>query len=139
MKAMMMVIATLFSVAANATDTPEQAAQFKELRAACSKLKSYSAFKKEVIGNYDKVAPTVLGGYIPADRGPKGNGATLMINPKKWDEMSPKYQVEITNAAYMIEVCAPDATTLPVIVIVDWKSYKPLATRRGFRITPWVL
>jgi hypothetical protein len=104
---------------------------FAELRAACKKVKNYPEWRREVVGNYGKMLPKLIDRYLP---GGKENATYLFVNPKGWADLSPKDAIAVTNAAYMVEVCAPNTSKLPILVVADWKTLKSVDRRVGFEM-----
>ncbi|MES2685700.1 MAG: hypothetical protein V4706_02700 [Pseudomonadota bacterium] len=122
------------AAAAHGADDAAAVAYYTRTKAACSKVKDYQAFQTEVKGNYARLMPDTISEFLPGHT--KGdNAGYVYVNPVKWAAMPPKDQIGYTDAAYMVEVCNPKTNKWPAMVIADWKSKRPIATRRGFEIT----
>lgn len=119
-----------------AEDSPEVATLFTKTRAECTKVKNYPAWQSEVVKNYRTLDPDTVDQYLPG-KVQGDNAAYLFVNPKAWADLSPKLQLTLTDAAYMVEVCNPKTTKFPTLVIADWKSKRPIGTRRIGDIGGW--
>ena len=109
---------------------------FTKTKAGCATIKNYTAWQAEVVDNYSKKLPKLVDNYLPG-KVKDNNAAYLFVNPKAWADLSPKLQIELTHAAYMVEVCNPKTSEWPTLMIADWKTMKPIGTRNAGAIGGW--
>lgn len=125
------------SGAAVAAEVPSPDAMYLKALSFCKPIKNYTAWRDEVAGNYDTKLQQYVSGYLPGKIQGGDNAPYLFVNPKKWEEMSPKDQIELTNAAYMVEVCHPKSTEWPTLLIANWKTKRIIGTRKAWEIGGW--
>ena len=132
----LIVSASVAAPSLGATETAELTKLFEKTKNACSAIKNFGDYQKEVLSNYKTMVPETVDSYLPS-KVRDNNAGYLFVNPKEWHDMSPKLQIALTQAAYLVEVCNPQTRTWPTLVIADWKTRRPIGTRTGWEIGGW--